>query len=203
MSDTSEPTLAQRIAAVMGDMQGIGKNQTNSAQGWKFRGIEDITLVMRPLLAKHGIVCLPDHREAEVRDVTTAKGGHAQEARICTRWTVTDGRTELVAITWGQAIDTGDKALNKAMTASFKYLLLQVFCVSDADDDPDPSTVERGEDPAVKLRSRLAALLREQGLDREASAARISELVGRTVARSTELSVDELGFAIHLLEGGE
>lgn len=38
--------------------------------------------------------------------------------------------------------DSADKGANKCMTQAFKYLLLQLFCVSDSKDDADAASVE-------------------------------------------------------------
>ena len=43
----------------------------------------------------------------------------------------------------GEAMDTGDKAINKAMAIAYKYLCFQVFCIPVEDmDDPDAERPE-------------------------------------------------------------
>jgi hypothetical protein len=48
-----------------------------------------------------------------------------------------DGSSHTVEV-WGEAIDAGDKATNKALTAAYKYAAFQVFCIPVAGHaDPD------------------------------------------------------------------
>jgi hypothetical protein len=62
----------------------------------------------------------------------------------------------LSATVYGEAMDTGDKATNKAMSAAYKYLCFQLFCIpvgnDDADDTVPPvqSIEERQQTPPPK-----------------------------------------------------
>jgi hypothetical protein len=41
----------------------------------------------------------------------------------------------------GEAMDSGDKATNKAMSAAYKYMAMQVFCIpTEGDNDADATT---------------------------------------------------------------
>ena len=43
--------------------------------------------------------------------------------------------------TFGEAMDSGDKATNKAMSAAFKYAAFQAFCIpTEGDNDADAHT---------------------------------------------------------------
>ena len=44
------------------------------------------------------------------------------------------------AVVIGEAMDTGDKASNKALSIGLKYAMLQVFCIP-TEDDKDPDAV--------------------------------------------------------------
>jgi hypothetical protein len=44
-------------------------------------------------------------------------------------------------VTYGEAMDSGDKATNKAMSAAYKYAAMQAFCIpTEGDNDADSST---------------------------------------------------------------
>jgi hypothetical protein len=67
--------IYQRIGDVMRDLSAVAKDRTNNAQGWKFRGIDDVYNALHPLMAKHGVftnvrVIKAIHREK----ITSAKG---------------------------------------------------------------------------------------------------------------------------------
>lgn len=38
------------------------------------------------------------------------------------------------SVTIGEAMDSGDKSMNKAMSTAYKYALMQIFCIPTADD---------------------------------------------------------------------
>jgi hypothetical protein len=53
---------------------------------------------------------------------------------------VSDGSTHIVK-TYGEAMDSADKATNKAMSAAYKYACLQTFCIpTEGDNDADATT---------------------------------------------------------------
>jgi hypothetical protein len=150
------------IAAIMGELEGIGKNQRNAQQGYDFRGIEDITPVLQKLLAKHGVVITPRYGKPEYASVTSSKGTAMVQCKIRGKYKVSDGTDHLKVVTWGEALDTGDKATNKAMTAAYKYCLIQLFTIGGPQNDADKDSPERGmqEGPTQKL----VKIFREHGV---------------------------------------
>ena len=139
MSDA--PTVAQALAAVMGELRGIGKDD-KAPEGYAYRGIEAVTRQLQPLLAKHGVVIAPSATITEVRPSPAMKEGW-QDVYMQESWTITgpDG-SSIAAQTTGIGRDKSDKGANKAQTQAFKYLLLHLFCISDANDDADGQTYE-------------------------------------------------------------
>src|SRR5690606_34316493 len=86
-----------------------------------------------------------------------------------------DGST-YTARTFGEAMDTADKATNKAMSAAYKYVCMQAFAIpTEGDNDADATTHElAGERPAAAPRqqqrapqARNAAAPRKQLTDAE------------------------------------
>ena len=124
---------------------GITKDRRNQQQGYNFRGIDDVFNALSPLLARHGLCILPrvtEHRQTERQ---TAKGGmlfytviKAEFDFVCAE----DGSKHTVA-TIGEAMDSGDKSSNKAMSAAYKYAAFQAFAIpTEADNDADAHTHE-------------------------------------------------------------
>ena len=134
------------LSRVMGALPAIGKDAHASQQqgGYAYRGIEAITREVQGLFAKYGVVVVPRVRSIETRDLTVNSKPWT-DTTLIVDYTLTgpDGST-LDATTVGIGRDNADKGANKAMTQAFKYLLLQVLCISDASDDADGSTVEEG-----------------------------------------------------------
>ena len=139
---------------------GISKGNRNQQQGYNFRGIDDVYNVLSPLLAEHGLCILPRMLSRHCEERQTAKGGilfyvtvDAEFDFVCAE----DGTKHTVK-TYGEAMDSGDKATNKAMSAAYKYAAMQAFAIpTEGDNDADAHTHElaskRGPDVAAILRS--------------------------------------------------
>ena len=131
----------QAINAVQADLakQGIGKGQTNQFDGYNFRGIDDVYNVLGPVLAKHQLCVLPRITQREEVERQSAKGQMMLHVTIFAEFDIIsaeDGSMH-TASTWGEAMDRGDKATNKAMSAAFKYLMFETFCIPTQGQNPD------------------------------------------------------------------
>lgn len=124
---------------------GIGKNRRNEQQGYAFRGIDDVYNAVAPLLANNGLCILPRCTERIVVERQTAKGGTLFYATVRVEFDFVasaDGSSHTV-VTYGEAMDSGDKATNKAMSAAYKYALMQAFAIpTEGDNDADATTHE-------------------------------------------------------------
>lgn len=141
---------------------GIAKDKRNSTQGYNFRGIDDVYLALSPLLAEHGLCILPRVLSRTVTERVTPKGGvlfyTAVEVEfdfVC----VEDGSKHTVK-TFGEAMDSGDKSTNKAMSAAYKYAAFQAFAIpTEGDNDADASTHEvAATKPAPDMKAILHAI---------------------------------------------
>jgi hypothetical protein len=129
---------------VLADLPAIGKDQKNQQQGFMFRGHDDILNALNPLLAQHGVFVVPDVIERVTAQRTTARGGVMFEVNlhVAYRFYGADG-DHILASSWGEGTDSGDKATSKAMTMAFKSVLSQTFAISSAElSDPDGETAE-------------------------------------------------------------
>lgn len=137
----------QAINAVQSDLakEGITKGRRNQQQGYNFRGIDDVFNALSPLLAKHGLCVLPRIITRDCVERTTSKGGVLFYVTVSAEFdfvAAEDGSKHTVC-TFGEAMDSGDKATNKAMSAAYKYAALQAFSIpTEADNDADASTHE-------------------------------------------------------------
>lgn len=123
---------------------GIGKDHKNAQQGYKFRGIDDVYNSLAPILADAGLYIAPKVLARECVERETKAKNALFYVTVHVRYTVTalDG-TSIECETYGEAMDSADKATNKAMSAAFKYLCLQLFCIpTEGDNDADATTHE-------------------------------------------------------------
>jgi hypothetical protein len=133
------------INAVQADLtkEGITKNRKNQQQGYSFRGIDDVFNALSPLMAKHGLCILPRILSRECVERQTAKGGTLFYVTVEAEFDFVsskDASTHMVR-TFGEAMDSADKATNKAMSAAYKYACLQAFAIpTEGDNDADAQT---------------------------------------------------------------
>jgi hypothetical protein len=112
--------------------EGIGKGRRNESQGYRFRGIDDFFNAVAPKLAEHKLCILPRCLSREVTERTNAKGTALFYVTVAMEFdfvSAEDGTEHKVGPFYGEAMDSGDKATNKAMSAAYKYALMQTFSV--------------------------------------------------------------------------
>ncbi len=130
---------------------GIAKDRRNDAQKYSFRGIDDVYNALAPLLAKHSLIIKPRGLGREV----TERAGRSYEGKpgavliyvsVCFDYefiSAIDGSRELFGPFYGEAMDSGDKATNKAQSAAYKYMAIQAFSIpTEGDNDADATTHE-------------------------------------------------------------
>lgn len=126
-------SVYKAISAVAKEMaeQGISKDRENRQQGFNFRGIDQVYNALAPMLAKHGLVILPRITERSVTERTTKNGGVLFYVVVKAEFdfVATEDGSKHTVITYGEAMDSGDKATNKAMSIAYKYAAFQAFCI--------------------------------------------------------------------------
>ena len=151
---TIQPAAPQsvyaKIAKVQGELAKVGiakdrKNQTPGAS-YNFRGIDEVYNTLARLLADTGLCILPrmvGHSLTERGK--TAKGNAIYSAIVEAEFdfvSADDGSVHTVR-SYGEAMDSSDKATNKAMSAAYKYMALMTFAIpTEGDNDADATTHE-------------------------------------------------------------
>jgi hypothetical protein len=127
---------------------GISKSRTNTAPGqggYSFRGIDDIYNALSTELATASLCIIPRVIEREVVERQSKNGGALFYVTIRAEYDIVsaiDGSSH-TASAYGEAMDSGDKATNKAMSAAYKYMAMQLFCIpTEGDNDADATTHE-------------------------------------------------------------
>lgn len=135
--------ITQEISTVAKNLQvGEGKNQ------YKAVGEADVLAAVKPVEAKHGVYSYPYSREIVESGemVATTKYGERKSLylRLKTvyRFVNMEKPDEYIDITtYGDGVDSQDKATGKAMTYSDKYALLKAYKIQTGD-DPDQNASE-------------------------------------------------------------
>ena len=125
---------------------GITKDRkTTSGSIYNFRGIDDVYNVMNPLLVAAGLVAIPRHITRDCVERPSKNGGVIFYTNVFGEVdfiSMKDG-SKHTASGFGEAMDSSDKSTNKAMSALFKYVFMQTFCIpTEADNDTENTNHE-------------------------------------------------------------
>lgn len=146
-NDITAPHVLVAINAVMAEIgeTGIAKDRKNQAQGYQFRGIDDVYNALAPILARNKLVITPRCLSRDCQERTSNKGGTLFYVTVDVEFdlqSAIDGSSKTARM-FGEAMDSGDKATNKAMSAAYKYMAMQEFCIpTEGDNDADANTHE-------------------------------------------------------------
>ena len=145
--------IYKAIPEIMKEVGHIGKEGRNRAQGYDFRGIDQAYKVIQPIMAKHKVFNIPRILEKNYEELKSKSGGNLTYCRITMeyRFYAHDGSSICVVVP-GEAMDSSDKATNKALSAAHKYALFQTFMpptepgnIEDGDKDhPEPTGKKPG-----------------------------------------------------------
>ena len=142
--ETGHPLIYERIASIMAEVPAIKKTKSNGDLPYKFRGIDEVYNTLHPLFVQYQVFTTSEILNFKREVWTNEKGKLMIEyaLQVKYRFTAIDG-SYLETQAMGQAMDSSDKASNKAMSMSHKTALLQIFMIPTADiDDPDGATPE-------------------------------------------------------------
>lgn len=130
---TNLAPLYLKMAAVMGHLERVPKRGKNEHFGYEYVTDSDVLDAVRKAMALEHLAFF-----VSVDDVVT----EGKRTTVQLSITFADGDTGIAyAIHWpGEALDSQDKGITKAITSGVKYCLLKTFLMSTGDeDDPDGS----------------------------------------------------------------
>ena len=173
---------------------GISKDRTNTqGSGYKFRGIDDVYNAVAPLLAEYGLCILPRVLARSCEERTSKNGGALFYVTVEAEFdfvSAEDGSRHTVK-TFGEAMDSGDKATNKAMSAAYKYAAFQAFSIpTEGDNDADAVTHQvapRIAKVTERQAETLQALAGEVGADVAVFFAYVSKNTGSDIAKWSDI----------------
>ena len=170
--------IYKKMSAITAELTAVAKN-LNVGIGkaaYKAVGEADVLAAVKPLEEKHGVYSYPYSRkivEADLVTTTSEYQGKVTEKtnrylRIETvyRFVNIDNPDEYIDITtYGDGIDSQDKAVGKAMTYSDKYALLKAYKIITGE-DPDQFKSEEGKtEKKLTNREKVIILAKERGID--------------------------------------
>jgi hypothetical protein len=142
--------VVQRIAAVMEEVTSVSKDDqfNGGATRYAYRGVDRVVKALSASMRKHKLVMLPVASGVpEYIPVTTSNGKPANMVRILVTYGIYGPEGDRVALTVpGEAMDSSDKAVSKAMSVAWRTALIQAFFLPTEEPDPDSEYQELGEE---------------------------------------------------------
>lgn len=138
------PMIYGAIAAIMRETKAIAKGEKNEQQGFMFRGIDAVMNELHDLFANNGVFILPEVLDYNVTEKVTGRGTILYYTRAKVKYHfIAEDSSEVFSINVGEAMDSGDKGMNKAMSIALKYALMQMLLIPTKESkDPDAVSVE-------------------------------------------------------------
>jgi ribosomal protein L34E len=132
-------SVAAKLVQVMKAVTSLEKDGRNTMQNYNYLSEENITTSLHKAFAEAGLAIIPTSMAVvDSREITTSKGNVMYCPIIAATYDLVDpddgDRVQMQVL--GEGSDSGDKAINKCMTAAYKYALRQT-CMISTGDDPD------------------------------------------------------------------
>lgn len=166
----SKPNLFKKMLDITSELPAVAKNLDVGIgkSAYKAVGESNVLAAVRPLEEKHGIFSYPYSREiieagtSEI-ETTDYRGNPKKQTRVFVRVKtiyrfvdVDNPESYIDIISYGDGIDSQDKAPGKAMTYSDKYALLKAYKIITGDDpdqyhsEQEPLGIRNGQNQPVQ-----------------------------------------------------
>jgi hypothetical protein len=149
IEERKKMNIYERMSAITYEIMAVAKNLTVGVGNSKYKatGEADVLSAVKPIEYKYGVYSYPISRKIVESSITETitKSDYGEKAgikvfmRLETQYTfvnVDDPEQYITITTYGDGIDTQDKACGKAMTYSDKYALLKAYKIITGE-DPD------------------------------------------------------------------
>ena len=221
------PKIYAAMINILRDIKAIGKDKQASGYAtFNYRGIDDVYNALNPVMAQHGVFCVPELLDSSREERTNAKEKVVAYVTVKVRYTfyAEDG-SSVSCVVAGEGMDSGDKATPKALSIAMKYALFQTFCIPTEElADPDAETdrlaprnkpskqkiqqvrqqaaASNPDAPTPEMFRALMATLTERGCkEREDYLAELSDFFGKEVKSSKELTKAEVSEYLNACNG--
>ena len=150
LEDIKKLNIYDKLSLITNELGVVAKNLTVGADRYSYKAVGELDVLeaVKPLEHKYRVYSYPFERSIIVdKEVSVGRGDNVKFSQFIRnettyRFVNIDNPSEFIDIkTWGDGMDTGDKATGKAMTYADKYALLKAYKISTGD-DPDKNKSE-------------------------------------------------------------
>ena len=147
--------IYEKMSAIVNELKSVNKNlDIDLGKGKKYKAVQekDVLDAIKPLEEKYRIYSYPKERKVIDNFLLEKENAYGITKSLYMRIETTyefvnidNPEEKITMVSYGDGIDTGDKAPGKAMTYSDKYSLLKAYKVATGDDpDKDGSPTDKG-----------------------------------------------------------
>lgn len=194
--------IYEKMLAITSELSAVAKNLKvgEGKSSYKAVGEADVLAAVKPLEEKYKVYSYPFSRKILSESIVTIKKPYKDEITESNRFVMRLETTyrfvniekpeEFIdIISYGDGIDSGDKAPGKAMTYSDKYALLKAYKIITGD-DPDQNPSEEYNSKSTKdLLIEFYSVAQSKGRDKSVMDKWVSDNTGKT---PDKLSYSEL-----------
>lgn len=144
MEEINKMNLYERLSAITNEIPVVEKNLdvVTGIRSYKAVSERDILDAVKEMEEKYRIYSYPHERTLETLSIPEGKSGTWIRVTVIYRFINIDNPQEFIDIkSYGDGIDSMDKAPGKAMTYADKYALMKAYKISTGD-DPDQESNE-------------------------------------------------------------
>lgn len=201
-----DKNIFEKMSLITDEIGVVEKNLNvaiNKNASYKAVSERDILDAVKPIEKKYGVYSYPVEREivdsdtlvkeSEYNGATTKTNTLYMRLKTTYRFVNIDKPEEFIDITtYGDGLDTGDKATGKAMTYADKYALMKAYKISTGDDPDKEASPETGyqrkERGATESQiTKLQQLYTEEELEKFKSKKGINDISEFTVSEASNL----------------
>lgn len=145
--------IASKLLAVAKAVGWVEKRGKNEAQKYDYVMAADIAAELRGKLYEQGVIVTASCGRPETKEYVSSQGKPMRITTVLVRWTFIDSASgeEISVSVPGEAMDSGDKAVYKAMTGSLKYAMMMNFLLPTGDDPEKDSSADEVYHPAPSV----------------------------------------------------
>jgi hypothetical protein len=177
--EIKEMNIFEKMSAITNELGVVAKNlNVDMGGGRSYKAVQekDILDAVKPLEEKYRVYSYPVGRTITDRDILVKESEYKEKItrtntlfmriEVIYRFVNMDNTQEYIdTITYGDGLDTGDKAPGKAMTYADKYALMKAYKIATGDDPDKDASPEHGYSKLTKEQDERLQLLDEiQGL---------------------------------------
>ena len=156
--EIKEMNIFEKMSAITNELGVVAKNlNVDMGGGRSYKAVQekDILDAVKPLEEKYRVYSYPVGRIITDRDILVKESEYKEKItrtntlfmriEVIYRFVNMDNTQEYIeTITFGDGLDTGDKAPGKAMTYADKYALMKAYKIATGDDPDKEASPENG-----------------------------------------------------------